>query len=229
MSIPCALLVARMHGHLACRPGSPVFHIYSGPLTPPGRWVPRAGRAVCTANTRRLSILGRAGAAVDLGGRRMCGRCTARLTSLSARAVQPVTRADRLAVYGGKDGVTLGDLAVAVALATSVDETHAIGTVAALVHGPMSPTTVRRPAEVGYRQARYDLEVELLRRRRDLTAAARTPEEIEDAALAREAAAARDAQILAARKKTDARDRAVDRRNRGRYLTPWERELANTA
>ncbi|WP_343907173.1 hypothetical protein [Nocardioides aquiterrae] len=147
---------------------------------------------------------------------------------MARRASQPVSRDDFLREYGGPAGVTLGDLVTALVLCRTVEENRRVAFVASVVHGFIDVHSMRRPAEPG-RQARYDFEVELLRRRRALVAAERTPEEIEAAAVQREVDAQRDAQALAARKKSDARDRAVDRRNKGVYQPPWERELADSA
>lgn len=219
MSVHPSLLVARMHGVLVTRPHSDVFHVYSGTLTPSGRCVPRAARTVCTARTRRLSVAVRSGAAVDLAGRRMCARCSARLFAIARRAEQPISRDDCLAFYRG---ITLADLVVAIALATSVDETHAIGFVLGLLFGP---APVRRPAEFGGRQALFDVHTELLRVRRHLRNTERSPEEIEAAARKREADLERDAQILAGRRQAAQLDRAVERRSRNQFLMPHEREL----
>lgn len=229
ISVHLGLAVARMHGVLVTRPGSRVFHVYAGPLTPSGRFVPRVARTACGARTRRLSVLERVGSVLDLGGRRVCGRCSARLSAVARRAEQPVSRDDFLRVYGGLSGVTLGDLVVALAMCTTVDENRRVAYVASVVHGFMEPTGTRRPVEAGRRQARYDFEVELLRQRRVLTAAERTPEEVEAAARRREDETARSAQLYAARRKAAAMDRALDRRQRGQYLMPHERALLSSA
>lgn len=229
MSAHVGLAAARLHAVLVHRPGSGVFHVYAGPLTPSGRFVPRTGRTACSARTRRLSVLERVGSVLDLGGRHLCGRCEARLCAAAGRASQPVSRDDFLRTYGGLNGVTLGDLVVALAMCRSVEENRRVAFVASVVHGFMDPSSTRRPVEPGIRQARYDFEVELLRRRRALVAAERTPEEIEAAALRREVDAQRDAQILAARAKGAAIDRAIDRRNNSQYLMPHERELLDSA
>lgn len=229
MSAHVGLVAARMHPVLVARPGSPVFHVYSGPLTPSGRFVPRTARTACTAHTRRLSVLDRDGSVLDLDGRRLCGRCEARLSATARRASQPVSRDDFTRMYGGPAGVTLADLLVALVMCQTVEENRRVAFVASLVHGFMDPTSTRRPTEPGKRQARYDFEVELLRRRHALAAAERTPDEVEDAAVRREVEAARDAQAIAARQRADRIDRAVDRRNAGHYLTPWEKTLADSA
>lgn len=250
MSNHQGLTIARMNGHLVYRPGSDVFHVYTGVLTPSGRWVPAAGRTVCKVRSRRLSVLERTGAVLDLDGRRMCGRCTARLATLAARDVQPVARDACLRFYAG---VQLRDLVTATHLTTTVDETHRVGFVMGLLFGQ---APVVRPAETTwdpnrgwyvdrgkqprqylslaahdrhvYKQALFDLTAELLRRRRALVAAERTPEEIEAAARKREADAARDARILAERRRGAAMDRVLDRRTNSEYLMPHEKALLDT-
>lgn len=228
MSKHLGLAVARMNGHLVYRPGSDVFHVYTGPLTPSGRWVPRTGRTVCAVKARRLSVLERTGAVLDLDGRRMCGRCTARLTALSVRAVQPVSRDACLRFYAG---VQLRDLVTATVLTMTVDETHRVGFVMGLLFGqaPVYRPAKPKPPEMSRAQALFDLTEELLRRRRAFAAAERTPEEIEAAARKREDDAARDARILAERRKSDVRDKVTDRQRAGEYVTAYERGLLDSA
>jgi hypothetical protein len=166
--------------------------------------------------------MARVGAVVDLGGRRICAGCVDQLTSLSP--TQPVARDDRKVFWAH---VTLGDLAVATALATSEDDTHAIGTVATLVHGPMGVWSERRlTLSSPTAQARHALEAELVRRRDQLRV---TDEDREAARRAREEEADDRAMSRAARRKSIARERALERHRNGGYLTPWERDLVNTA
>ena len=212
-----ALEVAAVHGRLVGRPHSPVLHVYVGPTTPSGQFVPRSCRTVCRTRTRRLKVLPRTGSRLDLAGRRVCGRCSACLLSPGRQAGQPISRDQWLAAYRH---VTLADLATATALATTSDETHRVGFIAGLVHGP-SP--VRRPRDLTKLQARFDLEQEILRRRRHLRTAERTPEEIAADAMRREAEDHNNALIAKARRKEDRHARALDRMNRGQYLAPWER------
>jgi hypothetical protein len=201
---------------LAHRPGSPVVHLYSGPLSPSGRYAAAGGRTVCHARTRRLTVLER-----DLGlldhGRRVCHRCVARLTSLAGRATQPVSRDQFLAVYRG---TTLRDLALMLAIATTVDETHRIGFLAQLLFGT---PPVRRPVELSPRQAYYDLHAAVLRRRRDLHNATRTPEELQAAAQRREAEEFNAKVLEAGRRQTARIDRLSRYSREGRYLTGRER------
>ncbi len=223
------LAVAQAHGVLAVRPGSPVFHVYARSRSRRTGRIPRGARPVGGCRTRRLYELERVGSVLDLGGRRMCGNCAARLSSLARRAAQPISRDDFARVYGGRAGVTLGDLVVALHLCTTVEENRRVAYVASVVHGFLDSTSTRRPVDPGVRQARYDFEVELLRLRRALVSAERDPEEVEAAARLREVEAERDARLAAARRKGAALDRVIDRRNRGQYLRPHERELLDSA
>lgn len=227
MTTHIGLVAARMHAVLVARPHSPVVHVYAGPLTPSGRSIPRAARAVCSARTRRLYVLERDGSVLDLGGRRVCGRCSARLSATARRAEQPIQRAACVEFYAG---LTLADLVVAIAMATTVEETHRIGFAMGL-RFPAPP--VRRPEVTSDRDAfmaaLFDVNAQLLRRRGELRVAELSPEEREQRAAARDAEAMRDEQIRAARRKADAIARATDRRNAGRYLMPHERELLNSA
>jgi hypothetical protein len=219
-----ALLVAKSHALLVARPTSPVLHIYAGPLTLSGRWVPSSRRTACRAHTRRLTVLARTGATLELGGRRVCARCSARLFAVARRAEQPVTREQWLVAYAG---VTLGDLATGLAVASTTDETHSLGFVAKLLHG--APPVRRDLAATLRHAAVFDLHAEIVARRRALIAAGRTPEEIEAAQRQREAEAFNDQLIQQARRRDAAIDRAVDRRNRGGFLLPHERQLVDSA
>lgn len=228
-TVHLGLEVARLHGILAVRPGSDVFHVYTGPRSRRTGRIPRGARPVGNCRVGRLVELERDGSSLDLAGRRLCGRCSARLASRGRRAEQLTSRDDFLRVYGGRAGVTLGDLVTALVMCASSDENRRVAYVASVVHGFCEPTANPRPTQPGRGQARYDFEVELRRRRKDLVAAERTPEEIEAAAIAREVDQARQAQINTARRKADARDRALDRRLRGGFLLPHEKALVESA
>lgn len=90
---------------LAARPAG-VLHAYTGPLTPSGRWIPRAGRTACRVHTRTLGVV----TLSMVGRRRVCGRCTARLAhSPVVDGAGHPTRAQLAAAY---DGVTAFDLAL---------------------------------------------------------------------------------------------------------------------
>lgn len=204
---------------LVQRPGSPVVHLYSGPLTPSGCWVPRSGRTVGGTRTKRLSVLERSLRLLEDDGLRCCAHCTARLTAHIGRAVHPVTRDQNLDHYRG---LTLSDLAVAVRISTTVDDTHRIGFVLSLLFGP---APVRRPVETSVRQAVFDLNAGILAARRRLTALARTPEEVEAAARAREVEEHNARLAEAGRRRTARIDRLTERHLAGSYLTRSEKDL----
>lgn len=223
VSIRPALVAARLHARLVARPTSLVFHVYSGPLTPSGGSVPRSGRPVCGQRTRRLTVLERTGGVVDLGGRRMCHRCRARLVVLG-RAVQPPVKMDDAAVWWST--VELRDLVTAIAATSSVNESHAVGTVLDLC---FPPPPVGRPETPSRAQALYDVHAELHRLRRHLRVIEMTPEQREKAQRVREDEAADRARLNESRRKAAAMDRAIDRRNAGQYLRPHERALIDSA
>ncbi len=154
---------------------------------------------------------------LDDSGQRVCDRCVTRLASLSGRVTRPVNRDQHLAHYRG---LTPSDLAIAVRMCRTVDETHRVGFVLALLHGP---TPVRRPVEPSVRQAVFDLNAGIVAARRRLTAAARTPEEIELARQAREVQAHNDALVEKGRRKARRLDRLTEYQHQGRYLTSSER------
>lgn len=85
--------------HMAARPHG-VVHVYTGPLTPSNRFVPRHGSTACRTRTRRLAVLDFASLLVEFasGRRRACGNCSARLTSRLGRAEQ-ITRTDAVTRY----------------------------------------------------------------------------------------------------------------------------------
>lgn len=114
------VLVARPRG---------VLHAYTGSLTPSGRSVPRAGRTACHAHTRTLTVVPLAA----VGTRRVCLRCTARLTQLGCgEAGHPQTRDQVLASY---DGVTAFDLAVDAWRAETLDDVERLEWLALLIVG----------------------------------------------------------------------------------------------
>ena len=200
--------VAALRGgaRVAVRSRSRVAHLYVGPATRTGLGVPRGRRPVCGARTRRLVL-----AETLPPGRRFCRRCTGLLPVALGRATAvPVTQDDYADVFAH---LTVDDLALAGAWARTVDETYEVGNVLTLVHGY---------AMAGHLGQVHD---QLNRRRRDLANRERTPEE-RDAAAARAAQRIEDdARALAAARLGSGRARALDRQNRGAYLTPRERQL----
>ena len=91
---------------LVSRPAG-VLHAYVGPLTPSGRFIPRAARPACGTHTRALGVVPLS----EVRRQRVCVRCSARLTrgTPATGGAGNQTRAQLLAAY---DGVTAFDLAV---------------------------------------------------------------------------------------------------------------------
>lgn len=236
-SVPASLRVlaaVRAGAHLAHRPHG-VVHVHTGPLTPSGRYAAAAGRTVCGTRTRRLVVLDTAGGRVELGGRRFCRRCTAVLpTSLGTAVQHPVNRDDWLTAFGA---LTLDDFAAALAWSgcrrdatgdawtAAAAATHTLGFLLSVVHGPK---TFRRPADEHGGQL-HDLHVAIETARRTFERNALTPEQREQVARAREADDLERTRLNAARRREDQHARLVDRRNRGSYLTPWERDQLASA
>lgn len=207
----------------AARTRSRVVHLYVGKPSRSGRYASTKGRVVCGVRCLRLPLLSPGSDVADLGGRRFCRRCTSLVpTSLGTDVHRLVAREDIAAAYGH---LTIRDLRTAARWTTSVDDTHLVARVAAVVLGPPKMFGRRSADE----QAVFDLDRFIIRRRDQLRARELTAEEIEDRRARQEADSVRDAAVLASRRKSDAMDRALDRRNRGAYLTPWERQLVNTA
>lgn len=119
-----ALRLAGPDAHLVARPRG-VLHVYTGPLTACAH-VPRARRPLCRARTRQLSVVQvhSSLAMVSNSCRRMCVRCTARLTRDSGRAVhQPLrTRRDYLQAHAH---TTAHDLVFALKVAETPAEVDA--------------------------------------------------------------------------------------------------------
>lgn len=217
---PALRTLAALRGaaHLVGRPTG-VAHVYVGPLTPSGRFVPSKAATVCRAATRRLQVL-EAGASALGRGRRVCRRCQVLLPpALGVEVPQLVTRDDWVAAYSN---LTISDLVLAAAWCRTVEETHQVGYVTSVVHGQQP---IRQPAEGSPARALYDLHARILYRRRQLLIAARTPEEVAEMRARQAEQIETHAQILAGRRAQQAIDRAHERRRRGEYLTPRERQL----
>lgn len=103
-----ALAIAGPDARLVGRPTSDVAHVHVGPLSPSGRYVPLSGRAVCRSRTRQLTVLPERRSSLtppEPGSRRVCARCSARLSSCSkgvnGRRAEPCThRTDYSSRYG---------------------------------------------------------------------------------------------------------------------------------
>lgn len=228
MIAPALRLVAAVRGgaHLTYRPGSRVLHVYRGPLTRSGRWVPRAGRTVCGARTRQLSVLERASLALDSGDRRVCLRCEAAMPDAMGRAVT-VDVGSRDAMKAAYDGLTPALLRWAGARCLTSSESHQIGRVASIVLGekPANAPALRSAAQAEL-AAMWD---EIYAHRRHLVDAERTPDERAARDHVKQARRDLEQRIAAQRSKDAQRNRALDRRSRSQYLTPHERELLASA
>lgn len=130
MTPETALAIAGPDAHLVRRTRV-VDHVYVGPLTPSGRFAPRAARTVCRAHTRQLravplhersSSLARCAAASS----RMCARCAACLDRDRDRSRQvtsgPVRRDEVRRTHAD---TTKADIAVALEFATTPAEVDA--------------------------------------------------------------------------------------------------------
>lgn len=127
-----ALALAGPDAVLASRPRG-VPHVYVGPLTPSGRQVPRAGRTVCRARTRRLTVIPseRRSSLDPCGPSRVCARCSACL-SRDGQAEPLTSRAAYLEEYSG---ATKADVAFALELAATVAEVDAAAHLSLVLFG----------------------------------------------------------------------------------------------
>lgn len=130
MIVETALALAGPSARLVARPTG-VAHVYTGPLTPSGRFVPRRSRTVCRTRTAQLHTLPQPERWSSLTCEaaafpRLCARCTACLDRVRARSRQatttPCTRHAALAAWAG---TTKADIAFALDLATSPSEVDA--------------------------------------------------------------------------------------------------------
>jgi hypothetical protein len=125
-----ALAIAGPDAHLVARPAG-VLHVYNGPLTRCAH-VPRAARPLCRARTRQLtadrdlspSITPLTATPASCRTRRLCARCTARLTRDGGRAVPTLrSRRDYLAAHSR---TTAHDLVFALKAAETPAEVDAV-------------------------------------------------------------------------------------------------------
>lgn len=103
---------------LAARPAG-VLHVYTGPLTPSGRFIPRVARTVCRARTRRLTVTTDASSLL----RRVCIRCATSLRAAKPRDRQLATRAGYKTRFHGLTGHQL--VAALADAHTPIDVTEA--------------------------------------------------------------------------------------------------------
>lgn len=212
-------IVAALHEDVAlvARPRG-VVHFRAGRMT-------RGARPFCGTRTRRLQVVGRDvdDIAAAVGGRRFCRSCTRRLPArLGAGRDLPLdTRDDWMAAYGD---LTVADLRLAATWCRTVDETHQVQRILMLACGP-KPTRPTSDTDRALRAA-YDA---VTARRRQLTAAAMTPDEVAAVAEARETELFNRRLAEKQRRKSIAIEKAQERERAGGYLTPGDRELLNTA
>lgn len=149
MIVEQALRLAGDAAHMVARPGGRA-HVYTGPLTRSGRYVPRSARALCRAHTRRLEVLdGQPQMSSTLDPRepspRVCARCSARLAlrSRGRAEQQPTTRSGFLGRYAD---LTKADVAFALELARTPAEVDAAAHLSLVlfdVAGTVVPFTAR--------------------------------------------------------------------------------------
>lgn len=149
MIVETALVAAGPGSCLVGRPRSGVAHVYTGRLSRTGRHVPPAGRPVCGARTRRLSLVTLPPgwstlSAVPLS-RRLCARCSVclslRRASLSAAtgspaggpSTTPLPTRDQYAAQLGH--LTRVDLWLALAFATTPAEVDVAAHASLLLFG----------------------------------------------------------------------------------------------
>lgn len=132
------LEVQRRHRCVLARRPRGVLHAYVGPLTPSGRFTPRAARPACGTPARGLGVVPLS----EVRRQRVCVRCTALLTrgSPTVGGEGNQTRAELLAAY---DGVTAYDLAVDAWRAESADDVARVEWLALLLVG--YPATATDP------------------------------------------------------------------------------------
>lgn len=177
-----ALHIAGHGSHVVGRP-SGVAHVYVGPLTPSGRWVPRSGRAVCKTRTRRLAVLERDGSPLDPAARRLCGRCSACLSPRRQVEQLPVTREEWLARFGS---LSPFDLAVDAFMAETVEEIQRLEFLALLLVG--YPACAKDPVVSPAGKVSPPLDKQLSRHRTRVGGAHRDEHEAERVAENRELA-----------------------------------------
>jgi hypothetical protein len=213
-----AKLVSRRRG---------VAHVYRGPLTKSGRFVPAGRAVVCGQRTARLSVLLDGLDALGVDGLRLCRRCAPLLDAFPPDSPYAgrvlVTFDDKAAAF---EHLTALDFAKAALWCQTVQETHQLGTLMSLVLG----TEPLRKPEPGTCKYMHWLAVRaLIKRRAYLRERELSPEQRAE----RDARAAADndeqIRIQAARTRQARIDRAQDRARRGQYLMPHERELLERA
>lgn len=134
---PGALLVSRPTG---------VVHVYTGPLTPSGRFIPLACRTVCRARTRRLSVIPSQRSSLHAEPtRRLCARCSARLEAspVAARRAGPLTTRDQ--VLAAHTTTTAVQLVHEAELAETPEQLDHVAHVSLALFGHLGCTTTEVP------------------------------------------------------------------------------------
>lgn len=132
---PGARIVTRRRG---------VLHVYVGPTTPSGQFVPRRHRTVCRTHTGQLRVLG---TDTSPGGKRMCLRCSACLAPRSGQA-ELSTREEWQARFAH---VTFEQLITEAVTATDLATLDTVGHLSLLLFGhrpcnrPIADTASRAP------------------------------------------------------------------------------------
>ncbi|WP_372733577.1 hypothetical protein [Nocardioides sp.] len=131
-----------------------------------------------------------------------------------------LSRDEELELFGF---LTLPNLVALARSCATVEETHQVGRLASMLYGPpsMKPPARRTPLEV----ERVELKDLILATRRSLTAQERTVEERQATALARETESHNTGLRRQQHRRAAAVEGALERRRRGDYLTPYEKEL----
>lgn len=213
-----AKLVSRRRG---------VAHVYQGPLTRSGRFVPADREVVCGARTRRLSVLLDGIDALGTDGLRLCRRCAPLLKAFPPGSPYAgrvlVTFDEKAAAF---EHLTPLDFAKAALWCQSVEETHQLGMLMGLV---LDPAPLRKPEAGTCEHLHWLADRALMKRRSHLRERELTPEERAAQAFRSEIETEEQIRINAARTRQARIDRAQDRARRGQYLMPHERELLERA
>ena len=205
MTAMALVAAATRPGHHLVTRGTGVIHLYTGPLTPSHRYVPRSRSTVCNARTRRLNVCDPLPVARAFTTRslRPCVRCTACLASGQARQATP-TRAEALATWGH---LTASQVLVLVHLAGTPTEVEWVTWVAVLVLGAAAFRSTT-PSPDGRAHPALRHLIALARRRVGVNA---DVEAAERAAQAETAVAAMELQDARRREDWAAREAAIER------------------
>lgn len=120
-------------------------------------------------------------------------------------------------------GLTIPQLTAAAVACGSVEESHQVGYITAVLYGqPKRHAQVLSPHDAAVR----DLHLLIESGRKSLAAAARTPEDVADEQDRRTAALQLEQEIYRARRTDMAAVRLRERELNGEYVAPWERPKA---